>query len=98
MVCLAAGMVTVTLTAPSPAGSVDPPPALKSINPNVAPWWELAVLPRIGETMARRVVSYREAAKESGPVFRRDADLTQVHGIGPKTLARVGRHLRFDGE
>ena len=100
---LTAGMLTVTTMAPSPAQSVHPPPARRSINPNLAPWWELAVLPRIGENTARRVVSFREAARPfapdgpAGPVFCRAADLTAVRGIGPRTVARVARYLRFEG-
>ena len=103
MVGLAAGMLTVTIMASSPASTAHSPPAQRSINPNLAPWWELAALPRIGENTARRVVSFREAAKPSAPdgpgepVFRRAADLTAVRGIGPRTVARVARYLRFEG-
>ena len=100
---LTVGMVTVTTMAPSRARPVHSPPARCAINPNLAPWWELAVLPRIGENTARRVVSFREGARSSapdgpaGPVFCRAADLTAVRGIGPRTVARVARYLRFEG-
>lgn len=104
MVFLAAGMLTVAQMAPSPAVSDDPPPTRKTINPNLAPWWELAVLPRIGETSARRIADYRTTARPPGPdglsspAFRQAADLTRIHGIGPRTLARVAPYLHFDSE
>ncbi len=71
------------------------------IDPNTAPWWELAAAPRIGETMARRIVAYRDeqqAATGHRRVFRRPEDLEQVHGIGPKTVERLRPLLKFDSE
>jgi DNA uptake protein ComE-like DNA-binding protein len=68
------------------------------VDPNVAPWWELAALPRIGETTAQRIVEFREqasgeAAPPGKPVFRRAAELTRVSGIGPRTVTRLALHL-----
>lgn len=80
-------------------------PTLTSVNPNIAPWWELTVLPRIGPHTAREIVRYRESkgkrttSSESGRhivAFRRAADLARVRGIGPKTLQRIGRYLSYD--
>ncbi len=74
---------------------------LSSVDPNVAPWWELTVLPRIGPAIAGRIVDYRESIMQrsgndhAGRVFRVPADLTQVHGIGPKTVRRIGPFLHF---
>jgi hypothetical protein len=81
-----------------------PPPApiIASVDPNTAPWWELSVLPGIGEATARRIVSYREAQAIRDPqhgdgrVFRRPADLDRVHGIGPAKIERLAADLRFD--
>jgi hypothetical protein len=79
-----------------PAG-IDP-----RIDPNTASWNELACLPGIGEVLAKRIVEYRRQQQENSPsvaepavVFRRPADLDAVRGIGPKTIARLGPHLRF---
>jgi DNA uptake protein ComE-like DNA-binding protein len=66
------------------------------VNPNTAPWWELMVLPDVGESTARRIVEYREAHADQTPVFRRAADLEPVPDIGPKTLARIAPYLRFE--
>ncbi len=35
------------------------------IDPNVASWPELARLPRVGETLARRIVAYRETLRDA---------------------------------
>jgi competence protein ComEA len=56
---------------------------------NRADWPELAGLPGIGETLARRIVEHRN---RHGP-FRRAEDLRQVRGIGAKTLERIRPHL-----
>jgi len=77
------------------------PPAIAAIDPNLASWWELTMLPRIGETLARRIVDYRESNSRSSendptlPVFSGVEGLQAVRGIGPKTLQRIGPYLRF---
>ena len=84
--------------------SAEPPTpraALSTIDPNTAPWWELTVLPGIGEQRARGIVAFREAARESdtpAAVFRSAEDLAPVHGIGPRTVEGIKPHLRFAGE
>ncbi|MCH8150544.1 MAG: helix-hairpin-helix domain-containing protein [Planctomycetes bacterium] len=73
-----------------------------TIDPNQAPWYEFTALPRIGESLARRITAYRtEAARRpddgaQSPVFHSAADLDDVRGIGPKTVLRIAPHLRFD--
>ena len=57
---------------------------------NQADWPELAQLPEIGESLARRIVETREAR---GPYLDHD-DLRRVRGIGPKTLQRIRPYLR----
>jgi competence protein ComEA len=49
---------------------------------NSAEWPELAELPELGETLARRITESRVAA---GP-FADHEDLLRVNGIGPRTL------------
>lgn len=79
----------------------------QQIDPNVATWAELALLPRIGEVTAKRIVAHREAHQASGTaapdgsgppiVFSCPEDLEAVHGIGPKTVARIAPYLVFSG-
>ena len=52
------------------------------IDVNEADWPELALMPNIGEQLAKRIVADRA---ERGN-FRELADLRRVRGIGPKTL------------
>ena len=53
-----------------------------SVNINTATLEELCALPGIGESLARRVIEYRE---ENGP-FARIEDITRVSGIGSGIL------------
>ncbi len=59
------------------------------ININDAKWPELTLLPGISETLARRLVKYRQLHGR----FRSLDELQEVNGIGPKSLARMRPHL-----
>ena len=59
------------------------------VDVNKAEWPELAQLPEVGETLARRIVESRE---ESG-AFGDLNDLRRVRGIGPRTLERMKPYL-----
>jgi competence protein ComEA len=67
------------------------------LDPNTAPWPELARLPGVGESLARRIVAYREEELKHrpGPIFRRLEDLEPVKGIGPTLLERIGPGLKY---
>lgn len=52
---------------------------------NGADWPEFAQLPGVGETLARRIVEYRDS---HGP-FRSPDELLHVPGIGRATLDRI---------
>lgn len=56
---------------------------------NRAEWPELAQLPDVGETLARRIV---ESRSSNGPFVDLE-DLLRVNGIGPKTLDKVRPYL-----
>jgi len=77
-----------------------PPPAERRLNPNTAQWWELAELPGLGESLARRIVAYRQYKHSSmsdtcAIVFRRWEDLQRVRGIGPAKAAAIEPWLAF---
>jgi competence ComEA-like helix-hairpin-helix protein len=61
------------------------PAALIQIDLNRAEVRELALLPRVGPVLARRIVDNRDRL---GP-FTSVGDLERVHGIGPKTLDQI---------
>ena len=64
-------------------------PSLKSVNPNIADLKTLCLLPGIGETIAGRIIEYRETY---GP-FRQLSDLKKVKGIGDKIFAKIEPYL-----
>ena len=60
-----------------------------TVDLNEADWPELAQIPGVGETIARRIVAMRQ---ERGP-FADHEDLRRVRGIGPRTLDRMKPYL-----
>jgi competence protein ComEA len=67
----------------------DPLEARFRVDINEAQWPELAQLPDIGETLARRIVESRDA---QGPFLDHD-QLQRVQGIGPVTVERIRPYL-----
>ncbi len=67
----------------------EPQTARFQVDLNRADWPELVQLPRIGPTLARRIVESRQT---DGP-FVDHEDIKRVRGIGPKTLERVRPYL-----
>ena len=61
------------------------PSAIRLIDVNIAPLSELDLLPGIGPALGQRIIDHRD---EHGP-FNRIEDLTQVSGIGPRTLDKM---------
>lgn len=59
------------------------------VNVNEAEWPELAQLPDIGPTLAKRIVE----ARSIGGEFRSADDLRRVEGIGPRRLEGMRRYL-----
>jgi competence protein ComEA len=57
---------------------------------NTADWPELALLPKVGPTLAQRIV---ESRRDHGP-FDSIEDLRRVRGIGPKTLDGMRPYLK----
>lgn len=64
------------------------------VDPNTDSWWKIAALPGIGMVKAKRIVSFRSRVRVAGPFVEPD-DLKQIHGIGPKTVARIAPMLRL---
>ncbi len=73
----------------SMATDVDAP-----ININTAGVEELIALPRIGPSIAQRIIAYREA---NGP-FKQTAELMNVKGIGEKTFLELKERITIGGK
>jgi|SRR3954467_8975087 competence protein ComEA len=56
---------------------------------NKAEWPELAEMPNVGETLARRIVESRQTQGR----YKDHADLLRVRGIGQRTLERLKPYL-----
>jgi len=68
----------------------DPESIKLKINLNNAEWYELIILPGIGENRAKAIVEYR---KDRGP-FQTIDQLCEVEGIGVETVKKI-RDLVF---
>src|SRR5687768_6272648 len=64
------------------------------VNINTADASQLALLPRIGEKAAQRIIEYRT---EHGP-FKKATDLMQVKGIGAKTFEGLSAYVAVEGK
>ncbi|MFO0896858.1 MAG: helix-hairpin-helix domain-containing protein [Pirellulales bacterium] len=72
---------------------IDREPPLRAafiVDINRADWPELAQVPGVGETLARRIVERRE---QLGP-YADNQELLEIQGIGPRTLDRMRPFLR----
>ena len=68
------------------------------INPNDAPAAGLMMLPGIGISRAKAIISYREQFRQNHPgesAFRSCNDLDNVKGIGPVTISNMCKFLKF---
>jgi competence protein ComEA len=64
------------------------------VNVNTADIAQLALLPRVGPSVAQRIVDFR---KENGP-FKSPEDLMLVQGIGEKTYQLLKPYVAVSGE
>jgi competence protein ComEA len=67
----------------------EPLTARYQVDINKAEWFELAELPEVGETLARRIVESRN----TNGLFKDNNQLRRVRGIGPRTLEKMMPYL-----
>ena len=65
-----------------------------TVNINTAGVEQLMLLPRVGPSVAQRIVDFREANGR----FKTVDDLMLVQGIGEKTFELIRPHITIDGE
>ena len=80
------------LTAGVAAGAKKKAPVEGVVNINTASPEQLRLLPRIGPSMARRIVAYRIKRR-----FRRPREIVRVRGIGRRTYRRLRPYLAVTG-
>jgi competence protein ComEA len=91
---LALGLVALLAGASSaPAAEEAAAPAKKTVNVNQASASELARLPRVGPSLAGKIVAHRE---QHGP-FKRAEDLMEVKGVGEKMFALLKPYVSVSG-
>ncbi len=83
-------LVVLTLSA---AGSLAAE-ASGVVNINTADSGQLSLLPRVGPTVAQRIVDFRQ---ENGR-FQTLEDLMLVRGIGEKTFELIKPHITLEGQ
>jgi competence protein ComEA len=84
--------IAVCLLTALPAAAA--PAKANTVNINSADAAQLALLPRVGPSVAQRIVDYR---KKNGP-FKSADDLMLVQGIGEKTYALIKPYVSTAGE
>ena len=63
------------------------------IDINTASAEQLSMLPGVGETIAQRIVSYRQA----NGLFKSIQDLIEVPGLGEKTIEAIAKYITAGG-
>lgn len=89
--------LALILAAVSSAAFADSAPAVSQpgvVNINSADASQLALLPRVGQKAAERIIAYRT---EHGP-FKKTSDLMQVKGIGAKTFEGLSQYVSVEGK
>lgn len=66
----------------------------RKVNVNTADAAQLALLPRVGPSLAQKILDFR---KENGP-FKSAEDLMLVQGIGEKTYQQLKPYVSTSGE
>jgi competence protein ComEA len=88
---LALAALLFTAVVPAPLHAAE---SKKVVNVNSAELSQLQLLPRVGPSVAQRIVDFR---KQNGP-FKKAEDLMLVRGIGEKTFQLLRPYVATAGE
>lgn len=92
---VAGAILTLVLAGiPAMAAETKAPDSARKVNVNSADASQLALLPRVGPSVAQRIIDYR---KQNGP-FKKAEDLMLVQGIGEKTYQLLKPYVTTAGE
>jgi len=87
--------LTLTLLGLVVAGSLPASAANEgTVNVNTASAEELALLPRVGETVAQRIIDFRE----TNGSFKKAEELMLVRGIGERVFEQIRPYVTLAGE
>lgn len=64
------------------------------LNINTAPWYELVLLPKLGEVKAKAIVTHREKHGK----FKTLDELSRVHGIGTSIIEAIRDHIKIGSD
>lgn len=70
---------------------LDPEDIKVELDINSAPWYELVLLPKLGEVKAKAIVAYREKHGN----FKTPDELANVKGIGMSIVDAVRDHIKI---
>jgi competence protein ComEA len=88
-------LVLFAIAASIPVLAADAPASSREVvNINTATQEQLMLLPRVGSTVAERIIEFREA---NGP-FKKTTDILQVRGIGDASFELLRPYLVTDGK
>jgi competence protein ComEA len=90
---IAAGLLLLSASLNADTSAPAPAPVAGKVNINAASVAQIAMLPRIGEKVAERVLDYR---KTHGP-FAKPENLMEVKGIGEKLFLTLKPYLAVSG-
>lgn len=75
-------------------GNLKPEDIKVKLDVNNAPWYELVLLPKLGEVKAKAIVAYREKHGN----FKTLDELSNVNGIGTSIIEAIRDHIKIGSD
>ncbi|MCD4749991.1 MAG: helix-hairpin-helix domain-containing protein [Thermoanaerobaculales bacterium] len=87
-------VIVVAALIATPGAFADEASQAGKVNLNTASAEQLQLLPRVGPSLAQRIIEFRDA----NGAFRGVNELVAVKGIGEKSLSKILPYLSVEGE